>query len=76
MSTLHQSPATICVTLNGEPASLPLNSTVQHLLTVRNLQNQPCAVEVNKTVIPKAHHASHLLVAGDIIEIVTLVGGG
>ncbi|HWB20787.1 MAG TPA: sulfur carrier protein ThiS [Phycisphaerales bacterium] len=77
MANFTEKPAsTISITLNGDHAALPANCTVQQLLAVRGLSNQPCAVEVNKFVVPKARHASHRLASGDIIEIVTLVGGG
>jgi sulfur carrier protein len=34
------------------------------------------AVERNREVVPRAHHATTELVAGDRLELVTFVGGG
>jgi len=50
--------------------------TVESLLAELGMAGTPCAVEVNKQVVPKRQHAAHTLVAGDEVEIVTLVGGG
>ena len=36
----------------------------------------PCAVEVNRTLVPRSRHESHQLQDGDRVEVVTLVGGG
>jgi sulfur carrier protein len=34
------------------------------------------AVEVNKRVVSHRRHGEHALAEGDVVEIVTLVGGG
>ena len=48
-----------------------------HDLLVRmELANQLCAVEVNKTLVPYKEREACELQDGDIVEIVTLVGGG
>jgi thiamine biosynthesis protein ThiS len=36
----------------------------------------PCAVEVNRMLVPKRRHEQHMLLEGDQVEIVTFVGGG
>jgi sulfur carrier protein len=36
----------------------------------------PCAVEVNRSLVPHRRHAEHALRDGDRVEVVTLVGGG
>lgn len=64
------------VLVNGEPIELEDQSTVHDLLKVRSLADKPCAVEVNKEVVPKRQHGEHALAEGDHVEIVTLVGGG
>lgn len=64
------------VTLNGEPRELPAQASVADLLKVLDLAKAPCAVEVNRSIVPKANHAAHTLAEGDTIEVVTLVGGG
>lgn len=64
------------IRVNGSPESLPDNLSVAALLEAKNLHRQACAVEVNRTLVPKRNHASHTLAEGDEVEIVTLVGGG
>jgi len=64
------------ITVNDKPLTLPADTTVKDLLMSLNLADRPCAVEVNKQVVPKRDHQSHKLSDGDKIEVVTLVGGG
>ena len=64
------------VTINGEATDLPTAPTVEGLLAARGLADRPCAVEVNKALIPKAQHGTTVVNEGDTVEIVTLVGGG
>ena len=63
----------ICV--NGEDAELAGPATVAALVQVRG-PRPPFAVEVNKRLIRRAEYSSTELHDGDIVEIVTLVGGG
>lgn len=62
--------------VNGTAETVPDNLTVAALLETKNLHRQACAVEVNRTLVPKRDHASKRLAEGDEVEIVTLVGGG
>jgi thiamine biosynthesis protein ThiS len=68
------------LTVNGQRVDLPVDgtgsATVVDLLAHLKLTGQPCAVEVNKTLVPKRSHAAHALRENDTIEVVTLVGGG
>jgi len=68
------------LTVNGERCDCPTDAagslTVVTLLAHLKLTGQPCAVEVNKALVPKRRHESHELRDGDVVEIVTLVGGG
>jgi sulfur carrier protein len=69
--------ATMRLVVNGERMELDANELdVATLLSRMGLGSQPCAVEVNRTVVPKARHAEHALHDDDHVEIVTLVGGG
>ena len=51
-------------------------STVSDLIDRFEMTDRPCAVEVNRELIPKKQHTSHTIRNGDQVEIVTLVGGG
>jgi len=64
------------VIVNGKPESIEDNATVSRLLEQHSLSKAPCAVEVNKSIVPKKAHGEHKLREGDRVEIVTLVGGG
>lgn len=64
------------ITVNGEPRQLDDDLSVETLLATLDLQGKPCAVEVNRSVVPRRSHAEHALSDGDSVEIVTLVGGG
>jgi sulfur carrier protein len=64
------------VTVNGEKKQLPAGTRVAGLIELMGLGKQPCAVEVNRALVPKREHAIKELSDGDTIEVVTLVGGG
>jgi sulfur carrier protein len=69
-------PGGIQVTANGEPLLLPAGATVADVLQRLTLDPRRVAVEVNLLVVPRAQHATHRLSDGDLLEIVSFVGGG
>lgn len=73
-SSLPFPPMTIVV--NGEPKQLPPGSSVADLVRALGLEKAACAVEVNRTLVPRARHPEQPLAEGDRVEVVTLVGGG
>lgn len=64
------------VTVNDEPRELAEGTTVADLIATLNLSGKRVAVEVNRTLVPRALHPQHVLHADDRVEVVTLVGGG
>jgi sulfur carrier protein len=64
------------VMLNGESIEVKDDSTVAQLLEQLQIGSDRVAVEVNLDIVPKAVYDSHILSAGDKIEIVHFVGGG
>ena len=46
------------------------------LLEIKNIKNKYYAVEINKIIIPKSDHDTHVIKDGDRIEIITAIGGG
>ena len=64
------------VIVNGEARTVPEGLTVRGLLDHLGLTLGPVAVEVNRTVVPRAEHTVRRVAPGDAIEIVHLVGGG
>jgi len=64
------------ILLNGEPLTVAAQTTVAALLAQLDLVGKPLAVEINLEIVPRSAHASHLLQAGDRVEIVRAIGGG
>jgi len=64
------------VMVNGDPTDIRDNSTVAVLLEDLQIGRDRVAVEVGLEIVPKAHYDTHVLQAGDKIEIVQFVGGG
>lgn len=63
------------VTVNGETRRTSA-TTVRELIEELGFADQPVAVERNREVVPRKRHAEAALEAGDVLELVTLVGGG
>ncbi len=64
------------IQLNGNARTVNPSSTIAELLSDLKIESRYCAVERNREVVPREHHADCRLQPGDQIEIVTLVGGG
>ncbi len=64
------------LTVNGQSRQLPDGATIADLLADLGKAHTPAAVEVNRQVVPRRHHAEHVLNPADQVEVVTLVGGG
>lgn len=64
------------VTINGKDETIEDGITVAAYLQHAGLGATPCAVEINKRLIPKREHENATIEEGDTIEVVTLVGGG
>jgi sulfur carrier protein len=63
-------------TINGEPVELPDGLTVSTLLQHLGVRTERVAVERNGEVVKQARHGEQRLASGDVLEIVTFVGGG
>jgi sulfur carrier protein len=64
------------VTVNGARQEVPEGATVRGLLEHLALATGPVAVEINRVIVPRARHESHVVKDGDTVEIVQFVGGG
>lgn len=64
------------IQLNGEMRQVPDQWTISDLLQDLKIENRYCAVECNRRVVPREQHDQTALTAGDVVEVVTLVGGG
>lgn len=72
---MPQSPDFIPLHVNGEPIQAPIGTTVRSLLGQLQLLG-PVAAEVNGAIVVRALHDTHVLAAGDVVELVHFVGGG
>jgi thiamine biosynthesis protein ThiS len=64
------------VIVNDQATELPDAATVADLLVQLALPATRVAVEVNRQLVRRIQHGDTRLNDGDIIEVVTLVGGG
>ncbi len=62
--------------VNGEEMAIEERLPLVDLLRRMKMEARPCAVEVNRVLVPKGNHAQCVLQDGDTVEVVTLVGGG
>ena len=64
------------ILLNGERRAILGPISVAEALRLWELRPEHVAVEVNRTLVPRARHSETTLGDGDEVEVVTLVGGG
>jgi len=64
------------ITINEQPRSVAQGITLAQLLVQLEILSPAIAVEVNQSLRPRDQFDSTVLEAGDVLEIVTLVGGG
>jgi sulfur carrier protein len=64
------------ILVNGDPREIPAGSTLASLVAQLELGGRRFAVEVNEALVPRTMHDSHILQAGDRVEIVQAIGGG
>ena len=64
------------ILLNNKPEILFEGSTIKKLLENKNIKIKYYAIEVNRKIIPKSDHETHIIKDGDRIEIITAIGGG
>lgn len=62
--------------VNGEQREVPDGLTVADLLQHLGVRGDRVAVERNGAVVKRARHADERLTDGDVLEIVSFVGGG
>ena len=62
--------------VNGQPMRLLEGASVADLLERLRIATPRVAVERNREIVPKASYPATVLAAGDVLEVVELVGGG
>jgi len=63
------------ITINGTFQETD-SQTVRDLVVDLGFESQPVAVELNRQLVVRRQHEHTAIQEGDIVEIVTLVGGG
>ena len=64
------------ITINEQSRDVAEGITLAQLLLELEIVSPAIAVEVNQKLRPRNQFGSTVLQAGDVVEIVTLVGGG
>lgn len=64
------------VTINGDVRELPAELTVAALLSRFGLEASRTVVELNREIVPRDRYGEAAVVAGDVLELVEIVGGG
>ncbi|MDQ7778739.1 MAG: sulfur carrier protein ThiS [Planctomycetota bacterium] len=68
--------ANILVTVNGESRSIPEGESLSGLLLALGIRDGAVAVELNRALVARQEFSNVKLKQGDVLEIVTFVGGG
>lgn len=64
------------IALNGEEREIAPATSLLQLLREAGYADRRVAVEINREIVPRSHHAERRLQAGDRVEIVHAIGGG
>ena len=63
------------VTINGEKYNLK-NNTIKQVLDKLNFNIERVVVEKNENIVPKANYDEVSIQDGDVLEVISFVGGG
>ena len=66
----------VTVTLNGEQREVRGGISVADLVRELELEPEQVAVELNRAIVRRPDRGGTPLRSGDVLEVVTLVGGG
>ncbi len=64
------------IIVNGKEINLTEDTTVAEYLEQNQYQVKRIAVELNGDILPKYSYSDTMLKDGDLLEVVTFVGGG
>ncbi len=64
------------ITLNGQSAEIKPGMTVTELLTEKKFREALVAVEHNGKILKKEDYGNIVLQDGDVVEVVSFMGGG
>lgn len=66
----------ITAKINGNEVELEENTDIRQYLEAQGHNAMRVAVEQNGAIVPQAAYAGRIIKAGDVLEIVSFVGGG
>ena len=64
------------IILNGKEKEFEGEVTVEDFIRQQNYKKEQVAVELNEKIIPKADYSETVIKDGDVIEILSFMGGG
>ncbi len=64
------------IQLNGKPEQVADGTTLAALLDAKGVNSKLVAVELNRRILSRDEFAATELRTGDVVEVVTFVGGG
>lgn len=64
------------IQVNGEARQVPAALSLEQVLRHLGYQPQLVVVEMNGIILPRAGWADQPVAAADLLEVVTIVGGG
>jgi thiamine biosynthesis protein ThiS len=64
------------IIVNGDKISIEKNINLENFLKLNNINNKNIVIEINKIIITKSMWKEKKIKEGDVIEIITAVGGG
>jgi len=70
------SEASTTLTVNGEPRRIPAGLTLPQVLEALGYRPQLVVVEFNGEILPRQRWSEQAVVETDVLEVVTIVGGG
>jgi sulfur carrier protein len=66
----------IAILVNGEPRRCPAGLSLDQALAALGYRPQLVVVEFNGVILPRQRWAEQPVVESDVLEVVTIVGGG
>ncbi len=64
------------VKINGKEAADVCGMTVSQYLSANNYNSKHIVVELNEEILPKTEYDSTAIADGDVVEILSFMGGG
>ena len=73
---LRGNPRFFHISINGKEAADVCGMTVSQYLSANNYNPKHIVVELNEEILPKTEYDSTAIADGDVVEILSFMGGG